>query len=265
LSSLFESLTRLVFILLLCGRAADAEVRIASLNIAVKHDSKMLEEIRNQPDLRKADVLLLQEVVDGPSEHVTGEIASALGLEFFVFAPAFQMKPQYAEGLAILSRYRLGPTDAIRLPRNNLHIGTTPRIALAATVSSPMGEIRVINTHLDDRINEADERRQLAPIWEDASRFIGACVIGGDFNSGNFWWAAHLIPVPGLQRQSAMLRREMARRGFATPLGSGAATFHILGLKLDWIYVRNLIAAGSGVTPIRFSDHNAVWVTVRAR
>lgn len=237
-------------------------MRIASLNIAVRHGSEFLEEIRNQPDLRKAGVLLLQEVVDGPRDHVAGEIASALGLEF-VFAPAFQLNPQYAEGLAILSRYPLGPANSIRLPRNNLHVGTTPRIALAATVESPVGRIRVINTHLDDRINNAPERRQLTPIWEDARRFIGPCVIGGDFNTGNIWWGFHLFPVPALQNQRAMVKREMAERGFTTPLGSGPATFHFPGLKLDWIYLRDLSVAGSGVTRIRFSDHNAVWVTVR--
>jgi endonuclease/exonuclease/phosphatase family metal-dependent hydrolase len=261
-SSMFPDLTRVLYTLLLSGCVAQAEMRIASLNIAVKHGSRVIEEIKNQPDLRKTDILLLQEVVDGQGDHVAGEIASALGLDV-VFAPAFQLNAQYAEGLAILSRYPPGPTETIRLPRNDLHIGTTPRIALAATVESPTGRMRVINTHLDDRINNASERRQLAPLWENARRFIGPCVIGGDFNTGNFLWGAHLFPVPGLQNQRAMVKNEMAERGFTTPLGSGPATFHLLGLKLDWIYLRDLSVADSGVTPIRFSDHNAVWVTVR--
>ena len=256
--------TRLFCTLLLCGWAAQAEMRIVSLNIAMKHGSTFLEAIRNQPDLQKAGVLMLQEVVDSPRDHVANEIAAALDLHG-EFAPAFQLNPEYTEGLAILSRYPLVKTYAIRLPLNDLHIGTTPRIALVATVESPIGRIRVINTHLDDRINETSERRQLAPIWESASRFAGPCVIGGDFNTSNVWWGAHLFPVPGLQNQRAMVRHEMAKRGFSTPLGSGAATFHFPGLKLDWIYLRDLRAAGSGVTPIRFSDHNSVWVTVRER
>jgi endonuclease/exonuclease/phosphatase family metal-dependent hydrolase len=259
---MFPDLTHFLCALLLCGCVAEAEVRITSLNIAGKHGSKVLEEIEHQPALRKADVLLLQEVVDSPRDHIASEIASALGLKV-VFAPAFQLNPQYAEGLAILSRYPLGPTDVIRLPRINLHFGTTPRIALAAAMESPNGRLRVINTHLDDRINNAARRRQLAPIWEDARRFIGPCVIGGDFNTGDFWWSFHLLPVPGVQNQRAMLNHEMAEHGFTTPLGSGPATFHLFGLKLDWIYLRGVSAADSGVTPIRFSDHNAVWVRVR--
>ncbi len=239
-------------------------MRIVSLNIAGKHGPEFLEAIRNQPCLRKADVLMLQEVVDNPRDHVANEIASALDLHG-EFARAFQLNPEYAEGIAILSRYPLVQTVAIRLPVNDLHIGTTPRIALAATIESPIGRMRVVNTHLDDRINDTSERRQLLPIWENAGRFAGPCVIGGDFNTSNVWWGAHLFPVPGLQNQRAMVRHEMAKRGFTTPLGSGAATFHFPGLKLDWIYLRGLSATGSGVTPIRFSDHNSVWVTVRER
>jgi endonuclease/exonuclease/phosphatase family metal-dependent hydrolase len=253
---------RLVCTLLLCGCAVQAEIRIVSLNIAGKHGSQFLDAIRSQPYLRRADVLMLQEVVDNPHDHVTHEIASALDLHS-EFARAFQLNPEYAEGVAILSRYPLVRTDTIRLPIDDLHVGTTPRIALVATIESPLGRIRVINTHLDDRINEAAERRQLAPIWENAARFAGPCVIGGDFNTSNVWWGTHLFPVPGLQHQGAMVRREMAKRGFTTPLGSGAATFHFPGLRLDWIYLRDLRAADSGVMPIRFSDHNSVWVAVR--
>jgi endonuclease/exonuclease/phosphatase family metal-dependent hydrolase len=246
----------------LCACLAQAEMRITSLNIAKRHGPEILNGIENQPDLRNTDVLLLQEIVDSPRDHLAVKIASALGLKV-VFAPAFQLDREYSEGLAILSRYPLGPTDLIPLPRINLHIGTTPRIALAATMESPAGRIRVINTHLDDRINNDPKRRQLAPIWEDARRFTGPCVIGGDFNTGNFWWSLHLFPVPGRQNQAAMLNHEMALHGFSTPLGSGPATFHLFGLKLDWIYLRGMSAAESGVTPIRFSDHNAVWVMVR--
>lgn len=249
---------------LLTLSAAEAQVRIASLNIATKHGSEFLQAIRSEPDLRKASILLLQEVVDSPHEHVAEEIAAALGLHV-AFARAFQLNVQYAEGVAILSRYPLVETEILRLPVTNLHIGTTARIALLATVAGPSGRIRVINTHLDDRLNEPSERRQLAPIWESAARFTGPCVAGGDFNTSNIWWIGHLFPIPGLQNQRATLKKEMARRGFTTPLGPGPATFHLPGMKLDWIYLRGLESLDSGVTPIRFSDHNSVWVTVREK
>src|SRR5206468_1544477 len=107
-----------------------------SLNIATKHGSKFLEAIRNEPDIRKADVLMLQEVVDSPRDHVANQIASALDLHG-EFAQAFQLNREYAEGVAILSRYPLLQTETIRLPVNDLHIGTTPRVALVVTIESP--------------------------------------------------------------------------------------------------------------------------------
>ena len=222
----------------------------------------MVAEFAKQPDLQKADVILLQEVVDSPRYHVASEIGSALGLKV-LFSPAFQLNRQFVEGLAILSRYPLSASDVIRLPRNDLHFHTRTRIALAVTVETPSGPLRVIDTHLDDRINSEDKRQQLAHIWPDTSSFKGPCIIGGDFNNGNFWWTSHLLPLPGLQSQRSMVTREMAEHGFKTPLGSGPATFHLFGLKLDWIYLRGVRAIDSGVTPIPFSDHNSVWVTIR--
>lgn len=45
---------------------------------------------------------------------------------------------EYAEGLAVLGRLPLPETEMNPLPVTNLHIGTTPRIALAATVETPV-------------------------------------------------------------------------------------------------------------------------------
>ncbi len=85
-------------------------MRIASLNIAKQDGSKVLAEIGAQPDLRKADVLLLQEVVDGSQSHMASEIGAGPGLNA-VFEPAFQLNGQFMEGLAILSRYPIDGCD----------------------------------------------------------------------------------------------------------------------------------------------------------
>jgi endonuclease/exonuclease/phosphatase (EEP) superfamily protein YafD len=89
--------------------------------------------------------------------------------------------------------------------------------------------------------------------------------VGGDFNTGNFYWASHVVPVPGEQKQREDVLDAMRQHGFRTTLGSGPATYHIPGQKLDWIFVRGLEPGASGVTPIRFSDHNSVWMAVAPR
>lgn len=54
---------RLLYTVLACGCAIQAQVCIASLNIAKKHGPGFLDAIRNQPDTRNTDVVLLQEAV----------------------------------------------------------------------------------------------------------------------------------------------------------------------------------------------------------
>jgi endonuclease/exonuclease/phosphatase family metal-dependent hydrolase len=233
-------------------------MRIASLNIAKKYGPQLVEEIARQPDLGAADILLLQEVVDGPSFHVAAEVAKALGLNV-VFQPAFRLNAQFEEGIAILSRYPLGAPTVVPLPHNKLHFHTRIRIVLATTAESPSGPLRIVTTHLDNRINAPEKRAQIAGIWKATDGTTGPCIIGGDFNTGNFYWISHLLPIPGVQSLRHTLNAEMERQGFRTPLGSGPGTLHFMGLKLDWIYLRGLSARGSGVTPIPFSDHNSVW------
>jgi len=234
-------------------------MRIASLNIAKRYGVGALAEMTRQPDLRKADVLLLQEVVDGANGHMAADLATALGFHF-VFAPAFQLDPNFVEGLAILSRYPLRDRSVLDLPHNQLLWHTRIRIALAATAATPWGPMRIINTHLDNRINANEKRLQLEILFKESGRAGGPCVIGGDFNNANFYWISGTVPIPGSQDLREMVDQEMQRHGFRTPLGSGPGSLHFLGLKLDWIYLRGLRALGSGVTPISFSDHNSVWV-----
>jgi endonuclease/exonuclease/phosphatase (EEP) superfamily protein YafD len=259
---------RRVVLLCVCGSllaAAEPQapgpaqsLRIASLNLAKRTDPQALAEIRACADLRAADILLLQEVVAGPHTSFASAAAGSLGLRV-TFAPAFRLGGNRSEGLAILSRYPLAAPEAIPLGHNDLHFKTRSRIALAATVESPLGAIRVINVHLDNRINSQPKREQLAGIWGRDGRYGGPMIVGGDFNTGDFLWLSHVVPLPFLQHQRAVVEEEMQRHGFSTPFGSGPATFHLFRLKLDWIYTRGLRATQAGVTPIRFSDHNAVW------
>jgi endonuclease/exonuclease/phosphatase family metal-dependent hydrolase len=252
----------LSFAIFLCH--AEAQNRIASLNMEKKHGPELLAEIDKQPDLRKADILLLQEVVDGPSFHTAAEVASRLKLNF-VFAPAFRLDPDFEEGLAILSRFPLDTKTVIPLSHNSVHFHTRIRIALVATVRTPAGPWRVMDVHLDNRVNADAKRQQLEELWPETAKSKGPFIIGGDFNSANFRWVDHVVPIPGVQSLNELVRKGMEDHGFKTPLGAGSATLHYFGIKLDWIYVRGLQTGESGVTRIPFSDHNSVWITAFAR
>ena len=240
-----------------------AQVRVSSLNLDKHFGPGIVGAIRDNPDLKMADIILLQEVVDGPTSHVPDEIAASLGLQV-VFAPAFQLNERFHEGLAILSRYPLSDKTVIPLSHHNLHFHTRVRIAQTAIAAIPTGPVRIVNVHLDNRINAEEKRDQLEQLWPATGSATDPCIIGGDFNSANFRWISHVVPLPGVQSLQSLVDEEMRQHGFNTPLGSGPGTLHFMRLKLDWIYLRGLRPRNSGVTPITFSDHNSVWVSFLA-
>jgi endonuclease/exonuclease/phosphatase (EEP) superfamily protein YafD len=86
--------------------------------------------------------------------------------------------------------------------------------------------------------------------------------MGGDFNTADFRWFRRWLPLPYCARQGKAVRRELAQRGFHTPLESTGATFKYLGLKLDWIFQRGPSPMACGVERIGFSDHRAVWARI---
>ncbi len=243
--------------------AADQPVRIASLNLDKKTGPELIAKLSAEPDLRKAGILLLQEVLDSPRFHLAEQAAKALGMRF-VFAKAFTLEGDTDEGLAILSRYQIGSHHSVPLARNQLHFKNRIRIALVTDIAMPWGRTQVICIHQDNRINQKEKIQQLDDLWPAISP-NGPAILGGDFNTGDFYWISHVVPIPQAQHQREAILEDARRHGFITKLGSGPATYHIPGQKIDWIFARGLEPVDSGVTPIHFSDHNSVWMAVEPR
>ena len=237
---------------------------VASLNLARENNyERVIGEFRRLQQRFELDILLLQEVDQEPGNPalLVARIAEALG-HYYVFAPADVWKNGGLHGLAILSRWPLGEIEVIPLRQFNLRFRQRCRIGLGATAATPYGPARVFNLHLDSRINTGERLQQLAPILRSAEQFAGDCLMGGDFNTADFRWFRRWLPLPYCARQSKAVRRELAERGFQTPLESSGATFKYLGLKLDWIFLRGLLPTACGVEKIGFSDHRAVWARI---
>ena len=182
---------------------AGAGFRVASLNLDKKSGTELIAQLGSQPDIRNSDILLLQEVVDSPRFHVAGQAGKALG-RYAAFAKAFRLEGDTDEGLAVLSRYPIASRHVVPLERNNLHFRNRIRIALVTEIDAPAGRVEAICIHLDNRINEREKIRQLDGIWPAVSSTDPA-ILGGDFNTGNFYWVSHIIPVPGAQHQLEMV------------------------------------------------------------
>jgi endonuclease/exonuclease/phosphatase (EEP) superfamily protein YafD len=134
------------------------------------------------------------------------------------------------------------------------------RVALAATVATALGDVRVANVHLDNRLNSREKVDQLSPVVEALLKYNGPRILGGDFNTGDIFWVSHMMPIPYAQRQSSAVLQRMKQAGFSTPFEETGATFDHFGLRLDWIFLNDLRALAKGIVPIQFSDHHAIWV-----
>jgi endonuclease/exonuclease/phosphatase family metal-dependent hydrolase len=244
--------------------STEGGLAIASLNMAgqARIDDPLARWVRD----RGSDVLLLQEVggdgVDGAA--FTASLAERLGYSF-AYAPADRRGDGLTQGLAILSREPIDEVRTYRLAYHHLRFKSRCRIAIAATVATPAGPIRVMNVHLDTRINSKDRVAQLEPLVEALDQRDGRQILGGDFNTMDVGWVHSMWPFPYAQHQVAAVRARLAESAFHTPFSGGRATFKLMGLpiRLDWLYLRELDALDWGVDEVRYSDHRGVWARVR--
>ncbi|MFQ5816361.1 MAG: endonuclease/exonuclease/phosphatase family protein [Terriglobia bacterium] len=242
-------------------------LHIVSFNVYYAHQPLQLaENIRNGEELAQADVFLIQEIEDHPSEGSsrTAQLATALELNY-VYAPARTTDTGGTHGLAILSRYPLRDVEVIPLPQYDLGHRTRRRIALAATLQVGSNSLRVYNLHLDTRLNLDDRREQLRPVAERArAEAVPRVVVGGDFNTAPVRWLSHSFPI-FYSGQAGTVDRFMREHGFEAPLSEAGSTARrfLLGFRLDTIYIRGLQVHAAGVArSVQGSDHKPVWIEV---
>jgi endonuclease/exonuclease/phosphatase family metal-dependent hydrolase len=239
-------------------------LQVVSLNLAREESvDRILHDLKQAESVAGADVWLLQEAAERPdSVRTIADLARELKLNY-VFAPVdFLDGGKLASGLAILSRYPILEPRVIPLTWHNMRFHTRCRIALSAQIAGPSGPVHLYNVHLDTRITLTERMNQIMPVLEQASSVKEPIVVGGDFNSADVRWVGNLLPLPYVQNHSNAVQRAFLERGFASPLARSRPTIDALKLPLhlDWIFPRGLNWVSSGVTTIRFSDHNAVWV-----
>lgn len=254
---------RLAFLFSLAIAAQAQPFRVLSLNLHSEPDASHLIRELESEGLADADFLLLQEVIgeDMQSSAVARQLARNGSWHVF-YRGAFPLPSGKVYGLAIVSRYPLRDLEVIPLPRINLNLRSRVRIALAATADTPRGPVRIVNTHLDTRIELARRLEQLEPALARSARQSNPVILGGDFNTNPCRWIWNMLPVPYGQDQAAGLESHMRSRGFVNPVPARLATHDLFGMRLDWVFLRGFSHAGYRVQPMRYTDHHAVSVDV---
>jgi len=227
-------------------RAANDTLRIASFNLQFgRNIPEALDLIRREPQLRDADVLLLQEM----DARGTARIASELGYAWVYYPATRHPKTGRDFGNAVLSRLPMESDRKVILP-HLARIGRTQRIAVGATLRWGDRPLRVYSLHLATFTGNGPKarRQQLEAVLADADSFAYV-VVGGDFNSES-------------------LPKRAAAVGYGWPTKRLPPT-NVAG-TIDHLLTQGLVPADStsvGVIPkIRdISDHKPIWARFVAR
>ena len=184
---------------ILHGRSlSDDQVDLARFSEAIKAldaDVLALQEVdRNQARSAGADLTALAAEAMGAREHLF--VAALHGNPGVWMAADGDEQPDAAAyGVALLSRYpvhawqtiRLAPVP-VRVPmffpgsRRPELVQDEARVAVAATIESPLGPVTVVNTHLT--FIEWWQRRQLRTLRRAFEGRGGPLILAGDLNMG---------------------------------------------------------------------------------
>jgi endonuclease/exonuclease/phosphatase family metal-dependent hydrolase len=214
---------------------------LVSFNIAfARHVDSAIAVLSAEPMLRRADVLMLQEM----DEDGTRRIAAAFDLWYVYYPAIHHTRTRRDFGNAVLSRWPIVSDAKVILPHTSRYAGTQ-RIATAATVRIGADSIRVYSTHLGTPadIGSGARRNQLSTIIADAAAY-GRAVIAGDMNESD---------VGAVARDA----------GYSWPTEQGPRTT-MFG-RWDHIYMKGLSTPdGTATGTVRdvrgSSDHHPVWV-----
>ena len=216
-------------------------LRVVSFNVEYgRRVDEAAEVLATDPDLRGADVVLLQEM-DGDGVQ---RLARALGMAF-VYHPATRRgEPRSDFGNAVLSRWPIESTEKLILPHRSI-LGGTIRTATVATIRVGSTPVRVYSVHLATPVNQSwrDRADQMRAVLSDA-RTHPHVILGGDLNSTG---AADLA----------------ADRGYLWPTEDGPKT--VFFGRVDHILMKGFdppstgVVAGTAEIPEGISDHRPVW------
>ena len=176
-------------------RRVEIPVRVLVYNIHAGKDAKGVDNLARVAQIvrdTRADVVLLQEVDKGTTR--SGNVDQVAELTRLTgYHGVFGKTLDYQGGdygIAILSRWAITNDTLIHLPveppqfRSN--VSYEPRGALRVVIRSPLGVLRVVNTHIDAsredtyRLQEAKVILAIAAALRDSS---GTTLVGGDLNS----------------------------------------------------------------------------------
>lgn len=230
---------------------APDSLTVVSYNIQYGKDIDLaLDDLRADPRLRDADIILLQEM--DPAGVDT--MAQVLGLHYVYYPASVHPHHDRYFGNAVLSRWPIVGQQVLVLPHGN-PVNGHRRIAVAADLDVAGRPLRAVSVHLSTMILTPRKRLdQVSAVLDSLTAVDGAMIIGGDFNSETGYDEVHF-------------RRRMRRMGFRRAFIPRESTvrwnpLRLTGLDfvLDHIFYRGLKMWRAGIgREALASDHYPIW------
>lgn len=264
----------LLVLLLLCGCVPmpgprpTLELRVLVFNIHAGKDAARVDNLARVAALvreARADVVLLQEV-DSATARSGGVdqlavLASRTGMHG-AYGSTLDFQGG-AYGLAVLSRYPIASHRIIVLPSDppapRSGAGREPRGAFVVALTTPIGALHVIDTHLDASADDRWRREEALAIAKLADSLNAAGVrflAGGDFNTIPGSVVHAIVADSGLRDAWAMCGEDA---GFTFPAAAPER-------RIDYLFIPpSATCVSARVLPSQASDHRALLVDVRLR
>ena len=224
--------------------AGPRDIRIVTFNLkfAEKID-EAIELFRENPRLRGADVVALQEMDDLGVDR----LARSLKMNGVYYAASIHPSNRKNFGPALLTPWPVENTWKVILPHEG-HARGQRRTATGAMVRIGGRLVRVYSVHLETplRMGEGKRRDQVREILKDAEGWSGPMVVAGDMNDDEI--------VSTFEEHSLV----WANCDAGPSLGP---------LAYDHVFLRGFVIPGTqcGVEdPQGASDHRPVWVVARS-
>lgn len=231
------------------GQLFDDEVKVVSYNIAwAKNVNQAINELTRFPDLKDADIILLQEM----DQISVEKMAQSLGYNFVYYPGSIHNIHAKDIGNAILSIWPMSNGKKLIFPHKQSW-NDRIRTATVATVDINGLKIRTYNVHTATVLMNASKKLdQLESVVSDVSDEYDYVIIGGDFNTA---W-------PGSIKSSSQLFEKAGFVRATQNAGFTARAFGVLPITLDHIFSKGLSLIECGkVEFAQASDHLPLWAS----
>jgi endonuclease/exonuclease/phosphatase family metal-dependent hydrolase len=233
----------------------DGEVKVVTYNVKLgKNVEQAIQELANEPELRDADVIFLQEM----DPKGVNDIAHQFQYNFVYYPAALHSTHEKDFGNAILTKWPVKSYEKLILPHEH-PIRKMYRIAVFALLE--MGEFEVLTCCVHTEIYILGHEKKLEQVEavvdhiQDRYPYV---IVGGDFNTD-------------IEYQIEEMERVFGDSGFVRATKGIGATQQIdpLGLikfEFDHIFVRGFEVLRAGkVKEAKASDHIPVWSVLQLK